>query len=117
MKKGDDARCKQLLQQLKADQDPEFYCKSLCNLAKAAQDLGSYRFQFELADEAVAIWPRDQVAWCQKAHAQLKLGHPQEALKTYEEAIETFPSDVVARTGRAEVLRALNRLDEAPGCL
>jgi tetratricopeptide (TPR) repeat protein len=36
-----------------------------------------------------------------------------EALQEYHSTVRDFPRDVVARTGRAEVLKALGRLDEA----
>ncbi|MEM7477071.1 MAG: tetratricopeptide repeat protein, partial [Planctomycetota bacterium] len=37
----------------------------------------------------------------------------EDALKQYEQTIEQFSSDVVARNGRAEVLRELNRFEDA----
>ena len=41
------------------------------------------------------------------------MGRLDEALREYEAAVRDFPENAVARTGRAEVLKAMGRLDEA----
>jgi predicted Zn-dependent protease len=41
------------------------------------------------------------------------MGRLEEALREYEATVREFPHDVVARSGRAEVLKAMGRLEEA----
>ncbi|MFL6334412.1 MAG: tetratricopeptide repeat protein [Pyrinomonadaceae bacterium] len=86
--------------------------KTLCNLATEAKALGSYPLQLELTERAVQIAPDDGWSWIQYADALLQLHRPAEALKAYEQA-DSFGGGVVAKSGRAEVLKALGRLDDA----
>jgi tetratricopeptide (TPR) repeat protein len=41
------------------------------------------------------------------------MGRLEEALREYEATVHEFPNDVVARSGRAEVLKGMGRLEEA----
>jgi tetratricopeptide (TPR) repeat protein len=86
--------------------------KSLCSLAKEAQDLGLLGFQLELTSSAVAVSPDDGWAWSQHGKALLNNGRTSEALKVYEEAI-SYGAGAAGKTGRAETLRSMGRLAEA----
>lgn len=91
---------------------PIHAAKTLCNLATEAKALDNYPFQLELTERAIQIAPDDGWSWAQYADALLKLQRPAEALKAYDQAI-SFGEGAVARSGRAETLRALGRLTEA----
>jgi tetratricopeptide (TPR) repeat protein len=91
---------------------PEFLCKSLCDLAIKAQELYQHQFQYWLTSKAVLIKNDDGWSWAQHGKALLELNRPHEALEACEEAI-LWMNDVVAKNGRAEVLKALNRLPDA----
>jgi tetratricopeptide (TPR) repeat protein len=86
--------------------------KTLCNLATEAKALGMYSLQFELTEWAIQIAPDDGWSWTQYADALLQLHRLADALKAYEQA-ESFGAGVVAKSGRAETLRAMGRLDDA----
>ncbi|MDT5269405.1 MAG: hypothetical protein QOH49_1591 [Acidobacteriota bacterium] len=86
--------------------------KTLCNLATEAKALGIYSLQLELTERAIQIAPDDGWSWAQYADALLKVQRSTEALKAYEQA-ESFGAGVVAKSGRAETLRAMGRLSEA----
>jgi tetratricopeptide (TPR) repeat protein len=91
---------------------PIHAAKTLCNLATEAKALGNRPLQLELAERATDIVHDDGWSWAQYADALLKLQRPAEALTAYEQAA-SFGAGVVAKNGRAETLRALNRLPEA----
>ena len=91
----------------------EFACKTLSSLAARTQELGMHKLQLEWAREALSLNPDDPFAANQVAHAMLKNGAINEALTAYDQVIEQFPGDVVARAGRAETLRSLGRHAEA----
>ena len=86
--------------------------KSLCDIAQTAKQLGYHDLQLEWAQRAVDLVPDD--GW---AHVQL--GDAFRMLSRWDLALQHFAlgaahgEDVVARTGRAEVLKSLGRLDEA----
>src|SRR5579885_3204581 len=86
--------------------------KTLCNLATEAKALGIYSLQLELTERAIQIVPDDDWSWTQYADALLKMHRLADALKAYEQA-ESFGAGVIAKNGRAEVLKAMGRLDEA----
>jgi tetratricopeptide (TPR) repeat protein len=90
-----------------------FACKTLSSLAASAQELGMHKLQLEWARGALSLNPDDPVAATQVAHAMLKNGGIKEALTAYDQVIEQFPWDVVARAGRAETLRSLGKYAEA----
>jgi tetratricopeptide (TPR) repeat protein len=91
---------------------PAFSVKSLCDLAMEAKNLGLHRFQLELTELATAEKPDDGWSWAQHGDALLNCGRVQEALAAYENA-RSFGESVIARKGRAEVLKAVGRLPEA----
>jgi tetratricopeptide (TPR) repeat protein len=90
----------------------EFAVKSLCDLAMAAKALGNHPLQLELTERCIDLQPSDAWSWTQHADALLQMQRPNEALAAYEQAI-AFGEGVVAKNGRAEVLKALGRYDEA----
>jgi tetratricopeptide (TPR) repeat protein len=90
-----------------------FACKTLSSLAARAQELGMHKLQLEWAREALSLNPDDPFAANQVAHAMLKNGAINEALTAYDQVIEQFPENVVAKSGRAETLRSLGKYSEA----
>ena len=91
----------------------QYACKTLSSLAASAQELGMHKLQLEWAKEAFSLNPDDPIAATQFAHAMLKNGEINRALKAYDQVIEQFPADVVAKNGRAETLRSLGKYSEA----
>jgi tetratricopeptide (TPR) repeat protein len=89
-----------------------FLVKTLCDLAMQAKDIENYRFQLELTTRAVEIEPTDAWSWAQHGDALLNNDRPGEALTAYAHA-EDFGAGAVAKNGRAEILKALGRLQEA----
>ena len=86
--------------------------RSLCDLAQYAKSVGAHHAQLALAERAVSAVPTDGWSQTQLGDAYLCLSRHEEALKAYGFAIQ-YGQDAVGRTGRAEVLKALGRLDEA----
>ena len=99
--------------QLQFHEGERFACKSLCNVASDAQELGLFQFQLELTEQAISIYQRDSWAWCQLGKARLNCGKLEKAQTAYEQAIRMAPGEVVAKTGLAEVLKAMGRYPEA----
>ena len=89
-----------------------YACKSLCDLATEAKLHGHVQLQLELTERSVGLKPDD--AWSQRQYADalLNMGKPREALAAYDAAL-SIREDDVAKRGRAETLKALNRLEEA----
>ena len=94
-------------------QGDDYACKSLCNLAIKAQDLGLFQFQLELTERAIELNRDDGWAWCQHGKALLNCNKSQEALRAYDQARLVTPETVVAQNGRAEVLKAMGKFSEA----
>ena len=90
----------------------EYAVKSLCDLAREAQRRGILEAQVELTGRAVTLGPYDGWAWSQRGKALLDAHKLPEALEACERAVSYF-DDVPAKNGRAEVLKALGRFDDA----
>ena len=93
-----------------------FIAKTLCNLAKQAKDLGMIDLQLEWARTSTEICPDDAWSLIQYADALKVNNHLKSALETYEKAFplaKDYENRIVAQTGRAEVLKAQGRLQEA----
>ena len=105
-------RIEELIAYQKTRGETVFICMSLCDLAQQAKDLGLNSLQLELTQRSIEEKPDDGWSWNQHADALLRNGRPREALEAYAQA-EGFAGGVVTRNGRAETLRAMNRLDEA----
>jgi len=113
---GDSNQARAFCADLRAYQErnsrPEHIAMSLCDLAQAAKDLGYHQLQLEWTQEAVDIAPGD--AW-----SLAQLGDAYRCLGQWSKATEAFNlawrhgNVVVARTGRAEVLKAMGRLEDA----
>ncbi|MDP2996003.1 MAG: tetratricopeptide repeat protein [Bryobacterales bacterium] len=86
--------------------------KSLCDLAMHAKNAGDHKLQLELAIHATEILSTDGWSQAQLGDAYLCLGRYVEAFAAYR-AAEAYGQEEIARNGRAEVLKALGRLDEA----
>jgi len=95
-----------------AKSGPVFACKSLCDLAKRAQDLGLHALQLEFTARAVELKNDDGWSWQQHGKALLDNGRLTDALEAYEQAI-FFDKSAASYNGRAETLRSLNRPQEA----
>jgi tetratricopeptide (TPR) repeat protein len=86
--------------------------KSLCDLAMEAKELGMFSLQLEFTERSINVAPADGWSWAQHGHALLKANRLVEAFAAYEQA-DSFGAGAVAKNGRAEVLKAQGRLDEA----
>ncbi|MGH9719502.1 MAG: tetratricopeptide repeat protein [Bryobacteraceae bacterium] len=86
--------------------------KSLCDLAMYAKQIQAYELQFDLASRATILLPTDGWSQAQLGDACLCTGRYDEAIVAYG-AAEAYGQSEVARNGRAEVLKALGRLDDA----
>ncbi len=96
------------------DHGPErFAGMSLCDLATEAKRRGKSAEQIYLAERAKTVSPEDPQCWCQWADALHTAGRCADALAAYDETLSEHRESVVAKNGRAEVLKELNRLDEA----
>ncbi len=92
--------------------EPVHAAKSLCDLAIKAKELGMSSLQLELTDRAIYIAPDDAWSWAQYGDALLNMERLDDALEAYHQA-DAFSAGVIAKKGRAEVLKAQSRLDEA----
>ncbi|HKQ08541.1 MAG TPA: tetratricopeptide repeat protein [Blastocatellia bacterium] len=95
-----------------ANGGPKFTVMSLCDLAMEAKALDNHQLQLELTERSIRLKKDDSWSWAQYADALLIVGRHIDALNAYEQA-GMFGAGVVAKTGRAEVLRAMGRLSEA----
>jgi tetratricopeptide (TPR) repeat protein len=85
---------------------------SLCDLAMEAKVMGMSSLQLELTERSINIAPGDGWSWTQHADALLQMRRLDEALKASDQAI-AFGGGVVAKAGRAEILKAKGHLDDA----
>ena len=92
--------------------ESEYLAKSLCDLAMEAKELGMFDLQLELTERSVGEVPADAWSWTQYGDALLKMGKFDKALYAFKQS-EDFGDSVVARNGRAEVLKAQGRLADA----
>ena len=91
-------------------------CQSLCDLAVIAQDLGHFEFQCRLTSRCIQMKADDAWSWTQHGKGLLNLGHYTHALEAYDQAVDfskRSEDNAVARNGRAEVLKAMGRLEDA----
>ncbi|MGL6076630.1 MAG: hypothetical protein ACRC8S_20945, partial [Fimbriiglobus sp.] len=90
--------------------------KTLCDLAQRAYELDEQRLQFEWAKHATELVPDDSWALTQYGHALRLAGKHDEAMQAYESAegySKDLDTEVVARNGRAEVLKSMERYEDA----
>jgi tetratricopeptide (TPR) repeat protein len=92
--------------------EPVHACKSLCDLAMRAKALGLVKLQLDLTVCSIRLKDDAAWSWTQHGDALLCNGRFNEALKAYDSAI-LFGERLVARNGRAEVLKSQNRLSES----
>jgi tetratricopeptide (TPR) repeat protein len=92
--------------------DVVYLAKSLCNLAQQASAVGRDDYAERLLQRAVTEAPGDGWTWQQLSTAYRRCGKLAEAEVAAERALQFDPT-VVARTGRAEVLKAQGRYGEA----
>jgi tetratricopeptide (TPR) repeat protein len=92
--------------------ESEHAAKSLCDLAMLAKELGMFPLQLELTERSINVAPGDGWSWTQYGDALLNMQRLDKALKAYQQA-EAFGAGVVAKNGRAEVLKSMGKLDDA----
>jgi len=91
---------------------PIHIAKTLCDLAQSAKQLGYHDLQLEWAQQAVDLVPDDGWSLAQLGDAFLLNGEAEAALRSFN--LGRLHGQVeVARTGRAEVLKALGQLEES----
>jgi tetratricopeptide (TPR) repeat protein len=90
----------------------EHAAKSLCDLAMEAKELGMFSLQLELTERSITIAPDDGWSWAQHGDALLNMQNLDEALRAYQQA-DAFGAGVIAKKGRAEVLKAKGQFDAA----
>ncbi|HAT49183.1 MAG: hypothetical protein HQL07_09295 [Nitrospirae bacterium] len=90
-----------------------FAAKSLCDLAMFCKRQGCYDWQLWLLEQAILQNPNDAQIWIHKAEALVGCNRLDEALAAYDAVIQAFPSNEIAKNGRAEVLKSLSHLDDA----
>ena len=103
---------KDLVEYQKNRSEVEDLVRSLCDLAQHAKTIGDHRGQLNLARSAVEMLPSDGWSQSQLGDAYLCLGQYHDALKAYDNACNQG-HNAVPRSGRAEVLKAMGRLEEA----
>jgi tetratricopeptide (TPR) repeat protein len=105
-----------LVEEQKKRGHPQYAAMTLCDLAIICKKRGQKTAQMFFAEKAVRVNPHDSQCWNQLGDA-LKNNHRlTEALEVYSDLVWESEGNVVARNGRAEVLRDLNRLPEALAC-
>jgi len=113
---GDENRAARLVDELVAYQleygGPSFAAKSLCDLAQRAYERDLVEIHRRLSERSVELDDSDGWAWTQYGHALRLSGEYEKALDAYRHA-EEFGQREVGKTGRAEVLKALERYDDA----
>jgi tetratricopeptide (TPR) repeat protein len=106
------AFCGDLLAHQERNSRPEHIAKSLCDLAQSAKELGYHQLQLEWTQKAVDVAPGDGWSLAQLGDAHRCLGQWSEAETAFALAIR-HGEVRVARTGRAEVLKGMGRLEDA----
>ena len=116
MQRRDLARVADLVDELVSYQQinsaSQHTAKSLCDLAMEAKTLGISSLQLALTERSINVAPGDGWSWAQYGDALLQTGRFDEALTAYEQA-NAFGAGVVAKTGRAEVLKGQGQLAAA----
>jgi putative PEP-CTERM system TPR-repeat lipoprotein len=92
--------------------DPK-YAPALLSLADLAAEQGRRDEAVKLADEALALAPRDPRLWNLKGSLAHGAGDVRAALEAYGRALELDPGSGDPRIARASLLVELGRLDEA----
>jgi tetratricopeptide (TPR) repeat protein len=93
--------------------EKEHVAMSLCALAKIALDVRAFEMAKDLVGYAFSLELEDVVIWTTQAEILKAKAQPQAALTVYEEAMQRFPEDDVARNGYAEVLKEMGQLESA----
>ena len=106
-------RVEDLISTQRTNSTPRQLAQSLCDLAAEAKRTGDVSSQMRLMQLALEVDSSDGWVLRQLADAFLRNARPDDALAAYDDAARDFPTNVVARCGRAEVLRELGRLDDA----
>lgn len=116
LKKGDESHARKYVDELVRSQlrsgGASFASKSLCKLAQEAKGFGLHSLQLEWAKRAAELCPDDGWAHGQAADAFMFFNRFDEALRAFDLA-EANGQPQFAITGRARILRAQARLDEA----
>jgi len=86
------------------------------NKGLALNALGRSKEAIVCYDEAIAIDPKEILAWYNKGNALLELCRYQEALNCYDEAIKINPNDADSWSNKAPAFNLLGRNQEAISC-
>jgi tetratricopeptide (TPR) repeat protein len=100
------------LKHARSNEGPGLACKSLCDLAIQAKELHMFNLQLYFTFQSISLKLDDGWAWAQYADALLNMQKPNDAMDAYERA-RSFGEPVIAKKGKANVLKALGRLPEA----
>jgi tetratricopeptide (TPR) repeat protein len=105
----------ELIQYQLANGGKRLVSNSLCGLAIEAQSVGNSQLQLWFTSQAVELVPDDGWAWAQHGKSLLNLGRFDDANPAFQNAIDFGTGDtvVVAKTGRAEILKAQGDLPAA----
>lgn len=79
-------------------------------------NLGKYEEAISYFDKAIALNPRDALAWVNKGTALGNLGKFQEAVKCYDKALEINPREALTWNNKGISLAKLGRYEETIFC-
>ena len=99
--------------QLKHSDGYKFAVKSLDDLANIAQNPANWPFNWNCPIAQPSCTMTTPTCGLTMLRALQDVGRHTEAVAAYDQAIKVDPHDVVARNGRADVLKAMGRLDES----
>jgi tetratricopeptide (TPR) repeat protein len=116
LERRDEINASKYARELTRDQvaggNAKYAAKSLCNLAQEAKHRGMTSLQLEWVNEATRLAPEDPWTFAQAGDAYLSLYRLQEADEFFERTIK-MGDPHYGLVGRARVLMASNKLDEA----
>ncbi len=87
--------------------------KDWCQLGIDLRDHGRYQEALDSFNKAVALTPRDELAWMHRATVLALLGRHEQAVHSCDKAIKIWAGESIVWLVRGESLTALGRLQEA----
>ena len=110
---GAELDTRQLIERQAGRSQPEHIVKTLTGIADLARQHEHAELAWRLMGAIEATGYEDAASCCLRGNLLRSLGRLEEALASFDDTVERFPEDVVARNARAETLRELGRLEEA----